>query len=98
MAIHAVNTLTGFSKDQLINTVLAHFALETVGVVGVIASHDSFVEDRFATYAAAVGAVGTYGRAVGEEEEVGIRGNLVSTLGTTETVNMEEGLSTLRSE
>lgn len=65
MAIHAIYTLAGFGKDQLVNAVFADFAFETVGMIGIIAGHDSFVEDRFTTYAAAVGTVGAYRRPVG---------------------------------
>lgn len=46
MAFHAVNPVTGLGEDKFVDAILAHFALEAVGVIRVVASHDGLVEDR----------------------------------------------------
>jgi hypothetical protein len=45
MAVHAVNSLAGLGKDELVDALLADLALEAVGMVRVVAGHDGFVED-----------------------------------------------------
>lgn len=45
------------------------------------------------TNIATVGAIGTYWRAVGEEEEISVRCDLVPTFGTLEAVDVKERLA-----
>lgn len=93
VAGHAVYALAGLGEDELVDAVVADLALEAMGVVGVIAGHDGLIEDGLLAYVAVVATVGTDGRAIGEEEEVGVRGDLVAALCTLETVDMEERLA-----
>ena len=93
VAVHAVDALTRLREDQFVDSVLAHLALETMSVVRVVTSHDSFVEDGLFADIAAVRTVRTYRRSVREQQEVRVRGDLVAALGALETVDMEEGLS-----
>ena len=64
MAIHAINALTRLGENELVDPVLADLAFEAVGMVGIVTGHDSFVENGLPTDVTAVGAVGTYRRAV----------------------------------
>ena len=45
MALHAVETLTGFGEDELDDAFLATPAREALSVEGVISCHDGLVED-----------------------------------------------------
>lgn len=85
--------MTGLGKHEFVDAIVTRATFETVRVVRVIAGHDSLVQDGLVTDAAAVGAVGADGLTVGEEQEVGVRGDPVVTLCALETVNVKEGLS-----
>lgn len=54
MAVHAIDAVTGLGKHELVYAVPTRSALEAVGVVAIVARHDSFVEDRQAADAAAI--------------------------------------------
>jgi hypothetical protein len=45
MAVHAVNSLRSLGEYEFINTALADFALEAMGMVGIITGHDGLVEN-----------------------------------------------------
>lgn len=64
MAVHTVYAVTGFSKDQLVYSIVANFALEAVCVVRVVSCHDGFVEDGLLTDVAIVAALGADGGAI----------------------------------
>ena len=93
MTVHAVDALPRLGENQLVNTVLAHLAFETVGMVRVVTGHDCFVEDRLFADIAAVRAVGAYRGAVGEQQKVRVRRYLVSAFRALETIDMEERLA-----
>ena len=93
MAIHAIDALARLGEHELVDAVLAHLALEAVRVVRVVPGHDRLVEDGLLADVAAVRAVGAYRRAVGEQEQVRVRGDLVPALGAFEAVDMEKGLA-----
>ena len=53
VTVHAVDALTCFGKYEFVDPISADFTFETVGVVRVVAGHDSFVKDgKFADIAA----------------------------------------------
>ena len=54
VAVHAVDTLACLREDELVDSVLAYLALETMGMVGVVAGHDGLVEDRLLADIAAI--------------------------------------------
>ena len=54
MAVHTIYALFGLCKDEIIDPVLADLAFEAVGVVRIVASHDSLVQDGLSAYVAAV--------------------------------------------
>ena len=87
---HAVDPLAGLGEDELVYPLLADATVEAVGMVRVFSGHDSFVEDRLSADVAAVGAVCAYWGAVGEQEQIGVGGNLVVALCTSEAINVEE--------
>jgi len=93
VAVHAVYALTGFCEHKLVDSVAADLAFEAMGMIRVVASHDSFIENGEMTNVATVGAIGTYRRAVGEEEEISIGGDLVPTFSALEAVDVKEGLA-----
>ena len=64
VAVHTVDALTGFGKDEFVNAVVTNFTLETVRMIRVIASHNGFIENGEMTDVATVGAVGADGGAV----------------------------------
>ncbi len=45
VTIHAIDSLTRLGEDELVDTVLAYFTLETVGMVRVVTSHNGLVEN-----------------------------------------------------
>lgn len=90
MALHAVYALAGFCKDKLIDSVLADFTLEAMGVVRVVTSHDSLVEYGEVADIAVIRTVGANGRTIGQQEEVGIGSNLVTTFCALEARDVEE--------
>jgi hypothetical protein len=45
MAIHAVYALRCLGKDKLVDPVFTHFTLEAMRVIGVVARHDSLVQN-----------------------------------------------------
>jgi hypothetical protein len=45
VAVHAIDALAGFGKDEFIDSVFADFTFEAVGVVRIVAGHNGFVED-----------------------------------------------------
>lgn len=93
MTAHTINPLTCFREHKLVDARLAHFTLEAVRVVRVVPGHDCLVKDRQLTYIAAVGTVGTYGRAIGEQKEVGIGCDLVPAFSASEAVDVKERLA-----
>jgi len=46
MTVHAVYALTCLGEDEFVDTIVADLALEAVGMIGIISSHDSLVENR----------------------------------------------------
>ena len=92
MAVHAIYAVGCLCKYKLVDPVFTHFTLEAMRVIGVVARHDSLVEDGEVADTAAVGAVCAYWRAVREKEEVGICRNLMVALGTFEAIDVEKGL------
>ena len=60
MAIHTIDTLRRLGEYQLLDALLAHFAIKAVSVIGLVASHDSLVQDGLAADIAAVGAIRAY--------------------------------------
>lgn len=53
VTVHTIYALACFGEYQLVNPISANLALETMRVIRVITSHDSFVEDgKFADIAA----------------------------------------------
>lgn len=93
VASHAVNSLACFGEDKFVDAITAYFALEAVGMVGVVAGHNGFVEDRLLAYVTVVTAVRTDGGSIGEQEEIGIGGYLLVTLCALEAIDMEERLA-----
>ncbi len=67
MAFHAIYALTGLCKNELIDSVLAYFTLEAMGVIRVVASHDGFIENGEVTDIAVVRTVGTDRGSVGQQ-------------------------------
>jgi hypothetical protein len=93
VTVHAVNALARLRKHELVDAVLAHLALEAVGMVRVVPGHDRFVEDGEVADVARVRAVGADRRAVREQEEVRVRGDLLMAFCAFEAVDMKERLS-----
>jgi hypothetical protein len=54
VTLHAVNTMTGLGKHELVDTIMTGATFEAVGMVRVVTSHDGFVKDGLVTDAAAV--------------------------------------------
>lgn len=90
---HAIDALACFSKDKFIDTIVANFALETMSMIRVVSCHDSLIENRQTTNIATVRTVGTDGRTIRKQKQVGVGGDLVSTLCALEAVDMKEGLT-----
>jgi hypothetical protein len=90
MTTHTINALAGLGEDELVDPVLAYFTFEAVGMIRIVAGHDSFVEDGKVTDVTAVGAIGAYGGTIGKQEKVGVRGDLIAAFGALEAVDMEE--------
>ena len=93
VTFHAIYAVAGFGKHELVDAVLADLALEAVGVIRVVAGHDGLVKNGLLADVARVRAVGAYRGTIGEQEEVCVCGDLVSTLCTFEAVDMEKGLA-----
>ena len=93
VAVHTIYPAARLGEHKFVDPVLADLALKTVRVVGIVAGHDCLVEDGLLADIAAVGAVGAYRRAVGEQEQVRVRGDLVTALRAFEAVDVEEGLA-----
>ena len=93
MAIHAIYALASLCKNKFIDAVLADFAFETVGVICIVAGHDSFVENRLFTDIAGIGAISADWRTIREEEKISVSGNFVVTFSAFEAVDMEEALA-----
>jgi hypothetical protein len=64
MTVHAVYAMTRLGKDELVDSVVADFALEAVCVIGVVSGHDCFVENGLLADVAVVAALCTDGGAV----------------------------------
>lgn len=96
VAVHAVDALPRLREDQFVDPILTHLAFETVRVIGIVAGHDGFVQNRLFADIAVVRAVRTYRRPVREKQEVRVGCYLVSAFCALETINMEEGLSRKR--
>ena len=93
VAVHTIYPAARLGEHKFVDPVLADLALKTVRVVGVVAGHDRLVEDGLLADIAAVGAVGAYGRAVREQQQVRVRRHLVSAFRALEAVDVEEGLA-----
>ena len=93
VTVHAVYAVTCLGKDELVDPVVADLALEAVGVIGVVAGHDRFVEDGLLADVAVVAALCADGGAIGEQQEVRVGGDLVVALCAFEAVDMEKGLA-----
>ena len=87
---HTIDPLASLGEHQLVYSLLADATVEAMGMIRVFSGHDGLVEDRQPTDVAAVGAVGAYGGAVGEQEEIGVGGDLVVALCASEAINVEE--------
>lgn len=57
MALHTIYTMAGFGKHEFVDSIMTRTTLETMGVIRVVASHDSFVKDRLVADAATIGTV-----------------------------------------
>lgn len=66
VASHTIYSLARFGEDQLVNTIVAYFALEAMGVIRVVTGHNGFVEDGLLAYVAVVAAICTDGGSIGE--------------------------------
>lgn len=66
VAPHAIYTLASLCKDKLVDSVLAYFTFEAMGMVRIVASHDSFIENGEVADVAVVRTVGANGRAIGK--------------------------------
>ena len=66
MALHAIEPLARLGEHEFNDAVLAASASETLGVKGIIACHDSLVEDRLLADFAVV-AVRTDGRPIRQQ-------------------------------
>ena len=93
VTLHTVDTMTGLGKHEFVDTIVTRATFEAVGMVRVVTGHDSFVKYGLVTDAAAVRTVGADGLTIREEEEIGVSGDPVATLGAFEAVDVEEGLS-----
>jgi hypothetical protein len=93
VALHAVDALAGLCKDELVDAILADLALEAVCMVRIVTGHDRLVKYRVMADIAAVRAVCANGGTIGEQEEICVCGDLVSTLCAFEAVDVEEGLT-----
>jgi hypothetical protein len=54
VAVHTIDALAGLREHQLVDTIFADLALEAVRVIGIVASHNGFIEDGEATNVAAI--------------------------------------------
>lgn len=54
MTFHTVNTMARLGEHKLIDAIVTRTTFEAMRVVGVIASHNCFVENRLVTDAATV--------------------------------------------
>lgn len=93
MAFHAIYGVACLRIDEVINAALANLASKAFGVIRVVSSGHRFIQDWLTTYITYEGAFGTYWGPIGEDEDVGVGGNLISALGAFEAVNMEERLA-----
>lgn len=64
MAWHTVDSLTRLSEDELIYSFLAHSTVEAMRVIGILAGHDSLVQDGLTANVATVRAICTHGGAI----------------------------------
>ena len=64
MTVHAVYAMARLGKDELVDSVVADFALEAVCVIGVVSGHDCFVEDGLLADVAIVAALCTDGGSI----------------------------------
>lgn len=71
MALHAVESLACLCEDELVDAILAASASEAFGVEGVVACHDSLVQNRPPADLTVV-AVCADRRAIGEKQKVGV--------------------------
>lgn len=70
VALHAVDALTCFGKDELFDLGVTGAACEAGGVVGFVAGHDGFLHDGKVADVAGIVALAADGVTVGEEEDV----------------------------
>ena len=54
MTFHTVNTMARLGEHKLIDAIVTRTTFEAMRVVGVIASHNCFVENRLVTDAATI--------------------------------------------
>ena len=61
VTVHTVYAVTCLCKDQLVDSVVADFALEAMGMIRVVTGHDRLVEDGELADVAIVAALCTDG-------------------------------------
>lgn len=66
VAGHTIYSLTRFGENQFVDTIAAYFALEAVGVIRVVTSHDRFVKNGLLANVAIVTAICTDGGSIRE--------------------------------
>jgi hypothetical protein len=93
VAVHAIYAMAGFRENKLVDSIATNFAFEAMSVIRVVTGHDSFIEDREMTNIAAIGAIGTYRRAVGKEEKIGVCCDLVPAFSALEAVDVKKRLA-----
>jgi hypothetical protein len=96
VTVHAIYALGRFREYKLVDPVFTHFTLEAMRVIGVVARHDSLVKYGQMADATTVGTICAYWGTVRKEEKVSVCSDLISTLGTFETIDVEKGLPAVR--
>jgi len=66
VAGHTIYSLTRFGENQFVDTIATYFALEAMGVIRVVTSHNSFVENGLLADVAVVTAICTDGGSIRE--------------------------------
>jgi hypothetical protein len=82
---HAVYTLAGLGKDQLLDPLCATPTGEASGMITLVSRHDRLFGDRFLADKALITARRAHWTAVGEEEQVCIGSDAIRALCTAET-------------
>jgi hypothetical protein len=82
---HAVYTLAGLGKDQLLDPFCATPTGKASGMITLVSRHDRLFSDRFLADKALITARRAHWTAVGQEEEVCIGSDAIGALCTAET-------------